>query len=41
MTGEPDSPMLTNLGAAAGVTGELFHTPMGAAFADLTIIAGS
>jgi hypothetical protein len=29
--------MLTNLGAAAGVTGELFHTPMGAAFADLTI----
>ena len=37
MTGEPDSPMLTNLGAAAGVTGELFHTPMGAAFADLTI----
>jgi hypothetical protein len=41
MTGEPDSPMLTNLGAAAGVTGELFHTPMGAAFADATLIAGS
>ena len=29
--------MLTSLGAAAGVTGELFHTPTGVAFADLTI----
>ena len=37
MTGAPGSPMLANLGAAAGVTGELFHTPTGAAFADLTI----
>src|SRR5215831_9568508 len=29
--------MLTNSGAVARVTGELFHTPTGAAFADLTI----
>ena len=29
--------MLINSGAATRVTGELFHTPAGAAFADLTI----
>jgi hypothetical protein len=29
--------MQINSGAAGGVTGELFHTPTGAPFADLTI----